>query len=89
MNLSNNNIKNIDQSTFIGIKSLKKLDLSFNEISAIDSFSLTVEILYLSHNKFKEWPAFPENIKELDMSQNDLYTIYDENKIFFDKIEVC
>lgn len=94
------NLKSIKNNAFQRIRSLKKLDLSENLISAIEenafediAFSLTT--LVLAHgfaSTLKELPTesfkFLANLKELDISNNKLKFLADTSFHFLKKLRV-
>lgn len=85
LNLSRNSLKIIPNEAFIGLPSLRKLDLSFNRISKLDNKTngifddlLSLSELHLQHNRisfvtrksFPEHQYIPYNLLYLDLSHN-------------------
>lgn len=87
LNLSANAIETIPNDAFIGLPSLRKLDLSYNFLTKLDNKThgvlddlLSLEDLNLSHNKisfvtkktFPENQYIPYNLRYLDLSYNQM-----------------
>lgn len=88
LNLSNNNIKNIEADAFIKCESLQTIDLSSNGIKSLSTFAPIIKTILLNKNSLDEWPQFPETVQVLDISENEILTVYNENDINFKNIEV-
>jgi Leucine-rich repeat (LRR) protein len=78
LNLSHNSIGKFASNVFEKLESLKSLDLSYNQISVIpfdlfEPLKNTLEHLNLRHNRLSlKFGIFPENIRALDLSENNL-----------------
>jgi hypothetical protein len=76
LNLSANSLTNLNSDIFIGLKSLKQINLSKNKLEECPKFSENLEILNLSQNKLYmshklDFHAI-QFLKTLDISQNKL-----------------
>lgn len=88
LNLSNNDIANIEADSFAKCKFLQTIDFSSNKMKSLSTFPPFVKTALLNKNALNEWPQFPDSLKILDISENDILTIYNENDINYEKIEV-
>jgi len=85
LNLSSNGIQQLQNDIFIGLPSLRNLDLSFNSLTKLDNKTngvlddlLSLETLDLSHNRIsfvtkKTFPShqyIPYNLRNLNLSYN-------------------
>lgn len=85
MNLSYNNIYDLPQNLFHGMKNLRIIDLSDNYIKFLPEFSFRedcLESILLARNQFGKIPFTiftPEvaaSLKELDLSFNRISTVH-------------
>ena len=73
LTLTGNRFDNLDDETLIIPKSLKELDLSDNHITKIEiDLPPKLQVLKLSNNRLKVIKNIPNNIKNLDYSNNQL-----------------
>ncbi|CAM4950946.1 unnamed protein product [Rotaria socialis] len=77
LNLSNNQLKTINQDFFLQLNHLETLNLSNNLLESLPPFSSEnnkkLAIINLSHNKLEMLPDFPEqleNLSQIDLSSN-------------------
>lgn len=83
IDLSNNKITNIDESSFAHLSSLKFLDLSNNLIKRVFiKLPNSVELLAMAKNKLISWPLAntPKNLSELELQHNSLEIIFPKDK---------
>ena len=77
IDLSNNNIKNID--TLLNIKGLWMLDLSYNNINNVDNLTKIEDLstIKLSHNNISDIGSLSKlkNISDIDISNNNITSI--------------
>lgn len=75
MNISRNDLVNIEQNAFEQLDYLKILDLSWNHLKAVElALTESVEHISLAGNQLKYWPLkrFPTNLQTLELQENEL-----------------
>lgn len=82
LNIASNQIVGIDKA-MSGLLNLRELNLSYNKLEEFPASTLhlpKLEKLLLAHNKIKTLPAMDcmYQLKELDLSENDLHAISDD-----------
>ncbi|CAF3921600.1 unnamed protein product [Adineta steineri] len=76
VNLSNNQLKSLDEDLFLKLSHLETLNLSHNLLESFPKFSTEnkkLAILNLSHNQLVDLPDFPvelDNLSHVDLSSN-------------------
>lgn len=77
INLSNNNIKEIEPSNLNTSKKaiIELLDLQHNQIKSFDSSDLDIRKLYLSHNQLNKLNVLP-TVEKLDVAHNNLTKVF-------------
>lgn len=88
LDLSNNIIEVIEENSLMACTHLKELNLAQNNITFAFALPPTLQIAILKINTLYHWPKFPSTITYIDLSYNRLSTLYDENNIEFDNLEV-
>ena len=83
LNLSNNQIKHLNEDLFLKLNQLETLNLSHNLLENLPKFSpenKRLAILNLSHNQLETLQDFPielENLSHIDLSSNQFTTFPD------------
>ncbi|XP_041978422.1 leucine-rich repeat-containing G-protein coupled receptor 5-like [Aricia agestis] len=88
LDISNNIIEVIEEDSFLSCTSLRELNLAQNNITFTFALPPTLQIAILKINTLYHWPKFPAGITYIDLSYNRLSTLYDENNVHFDNLEV-
>lgn len=75
LNISRNDLGNIEQTAFEELKQLQILDLSLNHLKNLElTLPESIEHISLAGNQLKYWPLknFPMNLKTLELQENRL-----------------
>lgn len=83
IDLSNNKVTNIDESSFAHLSTLKFLDLSNNLIKRVFvKLPNSLQVLTIAHNQLMSWPLAntPESLSELELQHNSLEIIFPKDK---------
>lgn len=83
IDLSNNKVTNVDESSFAHLTSLKFLDLSNNLIKRVFvKLPDSLEVLTMAHNQLMSWPMAntPESLSELELQHNKLEIVFPKDK---------
>ncbi|XP_038211932.1 toll-like receptor 3 [Zerene cesonia] len=88
LDLSNNIIEVVETEAFLTCTNLRELNLGQNNITFPFAIPPTLQIAILKINTLYHWPIFPSGITYIDLSYNRLSSLYDENNVEFDNLEV-
>lgn len=88
LDLSNNVIEIVEESSFVTCTSLRELNLAQNNITFTFVLPPSLQIAILKINTLYHWPTFPSGITYIDLSYNRLSDVYDETHVEFDNLEV-
>lgn len=90
LNISQNDLVNIEQNAFEDLNHLKILDLSLNRLKTVIKLALgeTVEHISLAGNQLKYWPlkSVPTNLQTLELQENELIELIGVNGVGKKKI---
>lgn len=90
LDLSYNQLNNIDQKAFTKLESLKFLDLSYNLLHDINlELPSFVEVFAVKANELVNWPLTknPEKLEELKLQENKLTELFN-NKINVENLKI-